>query len=167
MADKSFKTESDIKDYLGIDDFKNISKNKRKLAKFISAFPNMSQELALKCIEQFGNFKDYANNMLDVFADFCTKILADDGNDAIGAYRDIINSLKIQAEKDYISVELQMTLNQQMFDAGKQIIMIDRERRELKKNAIKNIYNIAGIGIAGAVFVLTAGKFGNFPFLKK
>lgn len=50
-----FETEEDLKRSMGIDSWRNLSKD--KFLTFVSDLPNMSKEVAVKVVEQFPDFK--------------------------------------------------------------------------------------------------------------
>lgn len=50
-----FENEEDLKRQIGIDSWRNLSKE--KFLSFVSELPNMSEEVALKVVEQFPDFK--------------------------------------------------------------------------------------------------------------
>ncbi|MFF2371646.1 hypothetical protein [Agromyces sp. NPDC058110] len=55
--------EDDVKRRMGIDSWRNLSKE--KVLSFVSEMPNMSKEVALKIIEQFPDFKSLVLDSLD------------------------------------------------------------------------------------------------------
>ena len=58
-----YKNEDEIKQALGIDSWKNLSKD--KMVRFAAMMPDMDTEVALKIVEQFPVFKDFANDVVD------------------------------------------------------------------------------------------------------
>jgi len=58
-----FENEDELKQKMGIDSWRNLSKE--KFLTFVSELPNMSQEVALKVVEQFPDFKSLVMGSFD------------------------------------------------------------------------------------------------------
>ncbi|MEU1123835.1 hypothetical protein ABZ371_09695, partial [Streptomyces sp. NPDC005899] len=55
-----YKSEAQIMKALGIESWRNLSKD--KMVRFAAMMPNMDTEVALKIVEQFPAFKDFAKD---------------------------------------------------------------------------------------------------------
>lgn len=60
-----YKTEDDVKKAMGIDSFRNLSKD--KVLQFVSSMNDTVPEVRLAIIEQFPNFKELATDVLDAY----------------------------------------------------------------------------------------------------
>ena len=96
-------SEQEVKERLGIQDFRSIPK--AKLIEFVSSIPSMEIEVAIKCIEHFPRFADYSKEMVGQLKDVSKHIL-DSGDksrkDAVDAYCKILDDLSHRVEKRWI-----------------------------------------------------------------
>lgn len=65
-----FETEEDLKNSMGIDSWRNLSKD--KFITFVSDLPEMSKDLAIKVVEQFPDFKGLVLDSLSRVQDQAT-----------------------------------------------------------------------------------------------
>lgn len=74
---KRLLTADQVKEYLDIPDFRHLTRD--KLIEFVSAIPDMDNEVAVKVIEQFPEFTGYAKVLVDHYETMCDDILKENG----------------------------------------------------------------------------------------
>ncbi|MBQ6518504.1 MAG: hypothetical protein IJI14_07285 [Anaerolineaceae bacterium] len=92
----SLLTADQVKEYLNIPDFRHITKD--KLIEFVSTIPDMDKEVAIKAIEQFPEFCNYAKVMVAHYETMCQSILNENGQSAQIVMNGYEQTLKVLAE---------------------------------------------------------------------
>lgn len=67
------ENEKQVLDVLGIDSFRNISKE--KICQFVSLIPNMDKEVAMAIVNQFPAYKEMSVALVDSLMDLYEKSL--------------------------------------------------------------------------------------------
>lgn len=145
---KDLLSEEEVKDKLGISDFRSLKKS--QIIEFVSMIPHMDKEVAIACVNQFPNFKDFSNTAISHFNDLCTIAIEKDHNGSIAAYRSVIDSMKIIAERENISTDDRNYLIDKMIELAEKIEGIE----DKKQGFAKQILTAAGAII---ITVLSAG----------
>lgn len=86
----TYSNEAEVKRALGIDTWRELSKD--KMLTFAALMPDMDTELALKVIEQFPNFREFAGEVVEVMEGAQDATIASNersGNQVHDALRDI------------------------------------------------------------------------------
>lgn len=133
-------TESQVKDALGIQDWRHLSKD--KLMSFISILPDVDQEVAIKIIEQFPEFLKTAGEMLNIMQDLCATVLADDklsSAQSIKAYQQVLDGLSPLLMCDNLSVEDKKYVAEKMIEVADKISLKDTEGKEFKGKVLNTI----------------------------
>jgi len=139
-------TEEDVKNQLGIKDFRHIKKN--QLIEFVSSIPNMDREVAIKCIEQFPRFKEYSNIIVDHFYTLCDKALSEDNKDDIETYREILDELKRQLRRRKITKNDRHLIIQEMVSVGEHMDLAIERHHKHKSDILKLLAFVSSIAIA-------------------
>ena len=149
-----YNTEEDALKALKIDDFRHLSKD--KVMQFMSMIPDMDKEVAMKCIEQFPNFKDFG---LDIFAKLNEGYLRiiDSGKDsakkAMEAYELILQTMKEMLEKDNLTFEEKRQIAFDMVTVADKIAEQDSKWKEFLGKFAQGL----GVGaVAVAAIIATA-----------
>lgn len=150
MMTTVMNTEEDVLRALKAKDFRSI--NKKQLMEFVSNIPNMDKEVAIHCIEQFPNFKEYTNLMVDHFYALCQSAVTDDGKAGIDAYRAILDDLRELMKDKNISEEERRYVIEQMVEIGEHIENAEKDKRHFKETVLK---------VAGAIAVVAIGVGGT------
>lgn len=150
-----YNDEESIKKELGIDSWRNLSRD--KVVRFAAMMPDMDTEVALKIIEQFPAFKEFAEEVVDTMekAHVSTLDANTQSQDQVHqAYQEIRSILKGQLEKDDLSWEEKKFLIEQIQDTGRQQFQKDTENKRFLDTLFGKVVVGAGVVVAGAlVFV--------------
>lgn len=147
---------------IGATDFRSI--NKSQLIEFISSIPEMDKETAIKCIEQFPNFTEYANGIIKELYGMlgkATEANKDVQKDAIASHKQIIDELSWLLKKEDITESLQSYIIETMCDEANKIDDLAKEHQLF----IKQIVQIAAG--AGSAALAIAGAILGVKFLGK
>ena len=154
-------SEQEVKDRLGIQDFRSIPKT--KLVEFVSSIPNMDKEVAIKCIEQFPKFADYGKDMVVQLKDVAGGLVnsADKSHrDAIEAYNKVLDDLAHRLDRKWIPRKERMYIMETMVDIANKIAELDREHKFFLKDMMKYF------GQAVAALAVVAGTIIGVNFKK-
>ena len=132
---KQVLSEDQVKQILDIQDFRHITKD--KLVEFASLIPQMDSDVAIKCIEQFPQFKDYAGAIINRYYDLCENAIKDDSKAAISAYKQILDDLSEELKKPKITKKERTDIIQRMVEVGDKIAAQEDKKRILKLDVIK------------------------------
>ena len=135
---KKILTEEDVKEKLGVVDFRSISKS--KIIEFVSMIPNVDKDVALAIINQFPNYSNMANDMSNKLIELCDNAIKSDENshkDAIEGYKVVLFSLKEQINNESLTEESRDKINTQMIDIADKIAAKDTERKQMIKSIIE------------------------------
>lgn len=147
---------------IGASDFRSI--NKTQLIEFVSAIPEMDKETAIKCIEQFPNFTEYASGVVKDLYGLLDRTIKDDKDvetDAILSHQRIIEILAGELDNENASEQLKMHI---INNICAESIRID-ERAKEHQALIKQTIQIAAS--IGASTLLVAGAILGVRFLGK
>lgn len=139
---------------IGAADFRSI--NKTQLIDFVSSIPEMDRETAIKCIEQFPNFTEYANGIVKELYGLLGKASEqnkDIQKDAILSHRQIIDELSWILRKEDISEPLQTYIIETMCDEANKIDSLAKEHQSFVKQVIQIAASIGAtaVAVAGAI----------------
>lgn len=151
MAKKHLiKTEQDILDEIGAQDWRSIKKE--QLINFVTSIPNMDKELAIKCIEQFPNFKDYSQEVIKCLFLIYNDVINDNKqsrNDTIATYKsqiDMLNELSLREntspEDKRFFIETSVEISHEIFETHK-----------MNNDLLHKIINSATAVCGGAIMV--------------
>ena len=146
---KHLLSADEVKSQLGIDDFRSIKKE--QLIEFVSSIPDMDKETAIKCIEQFPNFKDSTNFIVDSFFALCKDAIEKDGNETLMSCQATIDDLRIILKKYVKDVRKDVVTDaeiEKIIEISNQMADIDSNKRHFKETVLKIAGTIASIAIA-------------------
>lgn len=150
-----YEDEESIKKELGIDSWRNLTRD--KVVRFAAMMPDIDTEVALKIIEQFPAFKEFAEEILNTMekAHVATLDANTRSQDQVHqAYQEIRGVLKGQLEKDDLSWEERKFLIEQIQETGRQQFQKDTESKKFLDSLFGRVVVGAGVVVAGAlVFV--------------
>ena len=98
--------EQNVKDALGLTDWRNLSKD--KLMNFVSILPKVDSDVAIKIIEQFPEFAKTSQEIVNCMKETSNKILTENKNSSdqsMQAYQMILNDLSELLKKENITEE--------------------------------------------------------------
>ena len=154
-------TENQVKNMIGINDWRNLSKD--KLMKFVSILPNVDNEVAIKIIEQFPEFSKNSVEMLSILKNLCDEVLADDKeltHQSIDAYKQILDELALMLKQEDLSAEERRFFANKMIEVADKISMKDTESKEFKGKLLE-IFGKVTIGTLLLGAVVLGAKFIN------
>lgn len=154
-------TQEEVKEKLGIADFRSIKKD--QLIEFVSSIPYMDKEVAMECIRQFPEFKDFSISIVSQLYELCDQALQSDNQDvqqAIDGYKIILSNLEKQLNKRFLSNKRKDEIINQMIEVTDKIASIESNKLKFKENVLKIAGAIGAfsIGIAGALLGIKINK---------
>jgi hypothetical protein len=147
---------SEVKKALNIESFRNLSKD--KIIEFVSLIPNMDKDVAIKVIEQFPEYANFASGMIAQLNSMCDNALksnAESQKDVIQAYKQILDSLSELLKKGDTTAEERTAITNQMIMVADRISSKDTENKAFLINAIKTV-----APYVGGALILAATIFG-------
>lgn len=152
MPRKRLNTEEKVLKVIGAPDFKNL--NDEHLAKFSSNLPYMSDDVAIRCIEQFPEFSNCANNIMKHLVGSCDSIIKDNkdsADKAIESYKAILetNRRYLETHKFILPGKRNKIMNQ--------MIEIADRIAEIHDKKMQNNKDMFGVLAAIGGFALTIG----------
>lgn len=148
---KQLLSADEVKNKLGISDFRSISKD--QLIEFVSSIPDMDKETAIKCIEQFPEFKSCAGIIIDRFCSLCETAIKEDGKDTIDSIKGILDDLRFMLKKEDISEDMQKYIIEKMVEIGNKLSELENGKRNFKETVVKIAGTLSALAItvAGAI----------------
>lgn len=150
-----YSNEVEIKQALGIESWKNLSKD--KMIRFAAMMPDMDTEVALKIIEQFPVFKDFAVDVVDSMENGLEATLSANKKSqkhVHKAFSEIRDILKGELSQEDLSWEQKRYIIEQIQETGRLEYLKDSENKQFLDGLFKHVVVGAGIALAaGIVFV--------------
>lgn len=151
----AYKSEAEIKQALGIDSWRNLSKD--KMIRFAAMMPDMGTEAALKIIEQFPSFKEFATDVVNALeksfdsAVSANKQSQEHFHQALQHIREI---LKGQLEREDQSWEERKYILDLIMETGRLESLKDSENKKFLSVALKTLA-AGGVGalLLGVAFI--------------
>ncbi|MET8771656.1 hypothetical protein [Streptomyces sp. NPDC004658] len=141
-----YKNEDEIKRALGIESWRNLSKD--KMIRFAAMMPDMGTEVALKIIEQFPSFKEFATDVVNAMEkSFDSALSANKQSQehVHQALRHIREILERQLDKDDLSGEERKYILDLLMETGRLDALKDSENKKFLHVGLKTL---AGVGAA-------------------
>lgn len=152
---KKYISEEQVKKALGIQSFRNLSKD--KVMKFVSLIPQMEKEVAIAIINQFPVYAEQAGNMITCLRDICDRVLESNDksqSDAVHAYQTVLNSLAKRLDSGELSVEDQKYFTEKMVEVADKVADLDKENKSfLLKVLTTGAWVIGGALLLGAALL--------------
>ena len=162
MYDPKLLSEDEVKGKLGISDFRSINKN--QLISFVSSLPDIDKEVAIHCIEQFPEFKESSNIIIDRFYELCQTTIQSDEKEDIRGYKLILDSLKALLEQDHISEPERSYIIEKMVIVGEHLEGAVDKRRGFNEFVLKlgGVLAATAITVGGAILGAKTGLIPPF-----
>ena len=158
---KKLHTVKEVKYATNVDNFHHI--NREQIISFVTAIPNMSKEVAMKCIEQFPNFKEFANISLGQFNSLCEKAIENDPGqmEIIECYKKTIQNFSDIIKRDDISETERHYYTELIIDSLNKVTSILDKNMEHKKRIVRMNGGLIAFGImvGGAILGIKTGSF--------
>lgn len=139
-------TEDQVKEYLGIPDFRHASKD--VLVKFVSAIPYINKDVAVKIIEQFPEFSMCAQSLVSHYSTVCEAMLQDNGRSeeaAMQGYQTTLDALKELATMQDISIEDRHRFAETMVFVADRMAALDAENKRYHAEMARGLSLVIGI----------------------
>ncbi len=145
-----------VKKYLNITDFRSLSKD--KLIEFVSAIPYMDKDVAIKIIEQFPEFSNYAQILVSHYNNVCDSILKENGNSVqavMDGYKQTLDTLNVLATAETTSGEDRRFFAEKMIEVADRMTAFDAGNKNFLAGIAKyatwalGICILFGAGILG------------------
>lgn len=152
---KHLTTEQEVKDRLGIDDFRHLSKD--KVIEFVSLIPNTDKDIAINVISQFPEYSNMATNVVEHLKELCKTALlsGEKSNDStISGFMIVLESLSEQIKKPNLSEEAQAEINKQMIDVAGKISDVNNEHKKWIKSLVNTGATICGVALVIGATIL-------------
>ncbi|MFI9326924.1 hypothetical protein ACIGZJ_05175 [Kitasatospora sp. NPDC052868] len=146
-----YRNEAEIKQALGIESWRNLSKD--KMIRFAAMMPDMDTEVALKIVEQFPVFKDFAKDAVDAMEKAHESTLSANKQSqkrVHHAFQAIREILKGELDKGDLSWEQKKFLIEQIQETGRLEFLKDSENKKFLDGMLKK-------ALVGAVATLALG----------
>jgi hypothetical protein len=150
-----YKNEAEVKQALGIESWRNLSKD--KVIRFAAMMPDMSSEVALKIIEQFPVFKDFAMDAVDALEKAHESTLLANKQSQEHVYRaleEVREILKCELDKSDLSWEQRREIIELIQETGRLAVQKDSENKKFLDGALNKVLLGTGAVVAlGVAFV--------------
>ncbi|MEE1798132.1 hypothetical protein [Streptomyces sp. JV176] len=150
-----YKSEAQIMKALGIESWRNLSKD--KMVRFAAMMPNMDTEVALKIVEQFPAFKDFAKDAVSAVERAHESTLSANSQSqehVHRAWQEVRDILKGELGKDDLSREEKRFLIEQIQETARMQSQKDSENKQFLDGALKKVLVGATAAVAlGVAFV--------------
>lgn len=149
----NFKNEEELKQKMGIESWRNLSRE--KFLTFVSELPNMSKEVAIKVVEQFPDFKSLVLDSLDHVHEQATGAVAINWKSqrkvhkAFAEYRGILGR---ELDRDGLTSEDRFRILGMLREAIEKEALKDSEHKAF---VYKVVTTVAGLALAGAAAAAT------------
>jgi len=150
--------EEQIKKKLGIDSWRNLSKD--KVIKFAAMMPEMDKEVAIKIIEQFPEFRKFASDIVDTLEEeykSTIKANTDSQEEVYNAFRETREILKDELRRSDLTPEERTNIINMIMKLVDMASEKDSENKEFLKDLIKTGAVGAGIVLSAAI-IFVGGK---------
>lgn len=148
-------TEQDVLTKIGAQDFRSISKD--QIMRFVSAIPEMDRDVAIKCLEQFPEFKDYSKEIVKNLFVLFDNAIHDNRKariDAVEAYRVILDKLNELASQPDISIQEQKDFVEMSIDVADKIAELHNRNNEFLQKILHAGSLITTVAIAAGSAIL-------------
>jgi hypothetical protein len=147
----AYKNEVEIMRALGIESWSGLSKE--NMIRFAAMMPDMDTEVALKIIEQFPAFKEFATEAVDTIEKAHESTLSANRRSqrhVHQAFQEIREILKAELGKGDLSWEEKKFLIEKIQETGKLEFQKDSENKQFLDSVLKKVVvgTIATVGLA-------------------
>lgn len=151
-------SEVEVMKQLDIESWRNLSKD--KMLRFAALMPDMDTEVALKIIEQFPAFKEFAlDTVKEIEKAHKSTLKSNDKSQkqVYKAFEDVREILKGELDKDDLTWDQRKFIIELIRENGKQVSQKDSENKEFLNTVLGKVAVFGGGAIAAGV-VFLGGK---------
>lgn len=150
-----FDSEAEVKKALDIESWRNLSKD--RMIRFAAMMPDIDREVALKIVEQFPAFKEFAMETVGVMESAQASALQNNKESQAQvhqAFQEIREILKGELAQDDLPWEQRKQLLELVLETGNKEFAKDTENKDFLKQIVKGVGVVAVSALAlGIVFV--------------
>lgn len=150
-----YSSEAEIKKARDIESWRNLSKD--KMIRFAAMMPDMDREVALKIVEQFPAFKDFAMETVGVMERAQESALQNNKESQAQvhqAFQEIREILKGELAQEDLPWEQRKQILELILETGNKEFAKDTENKDFLKQIMKGVGVVAVSALAlGIVFV--------------
>jgi hypothetical protein len=150
-----YRDEDELKNALQISSWKNLSKD--KLVAFVSMMPDMDRELARKIIEQFPEFRRFAEGALDVLAKRYDSALDHNKQSQHTFYqgtRELRSILAGELDKDHLTRDEREFIIEKLMELSRMDAQKDSENKRFLDSMFGKVTVAAGVVVAAGAVIL-------------
>lgn len=152
--EKTLLSPDEVLERIGAESFRNVSKD--KLIAFVSALPEMDKETAIKCIEQFPEFRNYANDIVGQLKDASFELLKSQKESqerTIVGYQKILDSLSKRLEHPKLSERDEHYIIEKMIEVADKMAELQQNNEAFLKHIMHVLAGVAGgaLAVGGAL----------------
>ncbi len=152
---RTLLSESDVLNKIGATDFRSINKN--QLIEFVTSIPDMDKEVAIKCIEQFPEFKQQSTAIVQELYKQYNSITEDHKfgrTKAMDAYQNILDNLSIELENTEMTHDQKQELINTMIEIADKIADLQRDSDSFLEKVLHWGSGVAMFAIAAGAAIL-------------
>lgn len=153
-----YKNEMQIKKAMGIDSWRNLSRD--KVIRFAAMMPDMDKEVMLEIIRTFPEFTKYGNDLLDSLRDTIQKTIDKNSEDyrmSLEIIKETQSICKSQLNREDITAEERILIWKNLMEVTKMVPMLEKENKKFYEN-LNNKYVKATVAALLSALVFIGGK---------
>ncbi|GAA1880999.1 hypothetical protein [Lapillicoccus jejuensis] len=140
-----YTSDLEIRRQLGIDNWRELSKD--KMLRFMAMMPDMQTDVALKVIEQFPSFKDFAAGAIDALGNAHDSTIEANNESSLhvhDAYREIRSMLMTELDRDDMTWDQRKWIVEQIQETGRRQFEKDSENKRFLDSTLGRVVSVAG-----------------------
>lgn len=152
-----YKNELEVKQALGIESWRNLSKD--KVIQFAALMPDMDTEVALKIIDQFPAFKEFAIDAVGALEKTHKRTIdanAHSQDQVHSAFQHVREILQGELDKPDLTFEEKQYFVEQIQRTADQESAKDSENKRFLDSILKKVFLGTGVAVLAAAAVLGA-----------
>lgn len=158
----TYKSEAEVMKVLEIDTWRNLSRD--KILKFVAMMPEMDKEVAIKVIEQFPEFRQFATDALDVLEKEHASTLAfnKQSQDKVHhAYQEVRAILAHELQRGELTGEERMAVIGLIMETANREFEKDSENKRFLDTLLGKTVLATGAALALGIVVLGGRALGG------
>mgnify|MGYP000104812518 CR=1 FL=1 len=152
----ALKNEDEVKKALGLDSWRNLSKD--KIVAFAAMMPDIASDVRLKLIEQFPKFKEFAVDLIKSLEQTQKDVLDSSDKSESNFHenqREILNILKNELDRDLTDSQREAAMDF-LKDVSDKSFEKDSEGKRFRDGLFQKTAAVAGAAIVAAVIFVGA-----------
>lgn len=153
-----YKNELQIKKALGVENWRNLSKD--KVIRFAALMPDMDKEVMLEIIKSFPEFTKYGNDLMESLKETILKSMDKNSEDyqmSLAIIKETQSICKEQLNRTDLSDEERILIWNNLMEVTKMIPAMDKDNKKFYE-FLNNKYFKATAAALGTALVFIGGK---------